>query len=225
MGSTEPTTDIDIVVQGYTPRYRAEVKKLLGVEGGSKVTDDAHDHGGTTKFGISLRFLASEGAFDDDHDGKADFDLDMDGDIDGQDVRALTAGDAIYLYHRCFWEPLNCDRYPQPIGEMLFDQAVNGGRTTACKLLQRAINSCVMEARAKMGARNAPMLLAVDGVLGTQSVNALVWVRAYPPQGIDALVSAFRNAARERYRQIVARYPDQRKYLDGWLARADQLGR
>jgi lysozyme family protein len=58
------------------------VNDVLGTEGG--FVDDKVDRGGTTKFGISLRFLAAEGAFDADGDGKADFDLDLDGDIDGR---------------------------------------------------------------------------------------------------------------------------------------------
>jgi hypothetical protein len=37
--------------------------------------------------------------------------------------------------------------------------------------------------------------------------------------GIDGLVTAFREAARERYRNIVVRYPDLKRFLNGWLAR------
>jgi hypothetical protein len=83
-GTPQPSPD-DILVQGYTTRYAAAAKKLLLIEGG--FVDDPTDRGGTTKYGISLRFLAAAGAFDSDGDGIADFDLDMDGDIDGADVR------------------------------------------------------------------------------------------------------------------------------------------
>jgi hypothetical protein len=92
-GTPQPTPD-DILVQGYTTRYAAAAKKLLLIEGG--FVDDPTDRGGTTKYGISLRFLAAAGAFDSDGDGIADFDLDMDGDIDGADVRKLTRGDAVF---------------------------------------------------------------------------------------------------------------------------------
>jgi hypothetical protein len=43
--------------------------------------------------------------------------------------------------------------------------------------------------------------------------------------GVTGLVTAYREAARERYRNIVARYPDQKRFLNGWLARADALGK
>ena len=212
--------DAPITVQGYSPRYAAAVKDVLGTEGG--FVDDKVDRGGTTKFGISLRFLAAEGAFDADGDGKADFDLDLDGDIDGQDIRRLTRGDAIFLYHRCFWLRLQAETFARPVGEMLFDQAVNGGLATARKLLQRAINSCVMAA--PKGAR-APALLKVDGAIGNATRDALLWVLGYPGLGMPALVQEYRGAARERYQAIVRRFPDQRRFLGGWLARAERLGR
>ena len=215
MGEEAPIT-----VQGYSPRYAAAVKDVLGTEGG--FVDDKVDRGGTTKFGISLRFLAAEGAFDADGDGKADFDLDGDGDIDGQDIRRLTRGDAIFLYPRCFWLRLQAETFAQPIGEMLFDQAVNGGLTAARKLLQRAINNCLLLSKASV---RKPGLLKVDGTIGDITRDALVWVLGYPGLGMPALVTEYRSAARERYQAIVRRFPDQKRFLGGWLARADRLGR
>lgn len=212
-----------ISVEGYSARYARAVDELLGIEGG--LSDDPVDRGGTTKYGISLRFLVAAGAFDDDKDGKADFDLDMDGDIDGADVRMLTVQDARYLYLRHFWQPLGAEGFPVPIGEMLFDQAVNGGLVTAKKLLQRAINQCLLEGKVQMGSKTAPAQLAVDGKLGVKTREALAWVLRYPSFGMTKIVMAFREAVRERYRQIVARFPSQKKFLRGWLARAERLGR
>lgn len=222
----QANSDAEIVVTAYSQRYLDASAELIDVsEGGAKVTNDPVDRGGTTKFGISLRFLASEGAFDEDGDGKADFDLDMDGDIDGADVRALTRGDAVFLYHRCFWKRLDCESHPRPLGEMLFDQGVNGGLVAARKLLQRALNTSLMEARQRMGSNSAPALLKVDGVLGDLSREAEIWVLKYPAFGMPAIIANYRAAARERYRAIAARYPSQRRFLNGWLARADRLGR
>ena len=219
--ATLPETTEDIVVLGRSPRYAAALRKLLGEEGG--FVDDPADRGGTTNYGISLRFLAAEGAFDSDGDGKADFDLDMDGDIDGRDIRLLSRSDAAWLYQKCFWEPLRCEQWPAPIGEMLFDQAVNGGAFAARKLLQRAVNQCLMEA-GKAGA-SPPANLPVDGALGEATSAALLWVLRNPGKGMPALIGAFRDAVRERYRQIVSRNPSQQRFLRGWLARAERLGR
>ena len=132
-------------------------------------------------------------------------------------------GDAKFLYNRCFWQRVGADQLPRPIGEMVFDQAVNGGLHAAKKMLQRAINQCLMEA-GRSGA-NAPVNLAVDGALGATTTAALGWVLRHPGAGMPALVEAYRDAVRERYRAIVRRFPSQQRFLRGWLARAERLGK
>ena len=222
--ASPPETSSDtseIVVEGYSPRFAAAVRKLLKIEGG--FVDDPRDHGGATKYGISLRFLAAEGHFDHDADGRADFDLDLDGDIDWIDIRLLKRGDAVFLYHRCFWQKLQADTFPAPISEMMFDQAVNGGLVAARKLLQRAISTCTMNP----GFRAArPFLtVAVDGEIGGKTRESLAAVLQWPTLGASALSDAYCAAAAERYRAIVRRWPDQQRFLNGWLARAAELGR
>ncbi len=214
MDREKSLSEPEIVVRG-SRRFVRAFAKLLGIEG--DFVDDPVDRGGATKYGISLRFLAAEGAFDDNGDGFADYDLDMDGDIDGRDVRLITIDQAGYLYHRFFWTALECESFPEPIGEMLFDQGVNGGATAARKLLQRAINACF--------ARTGYSLIEVDGKIGPETRGALDKVLANGWLGMDAFVEAFREAARDRYRAIVRRYPKQKRFLNGWLNRADELGR
>lgn len=209
---------------GYSPRFEAAFKDLMKVEGG--FVDNRHDAGGATIYGISLRFLIAEGRVDLDRDGRADFDLDMDGDIDGQDVRRLTPDHARALYWRCFWLRIGAEQFARPLGEALFDQAVNGGIVSAGKLLQRAVNTCLMGSRL-MGSRAATRLelLAVDGRIGPATHKAVAWVLRWPGLGMPSLIAAFRSAAKERYRSIAQRNPSQQVFLKGWLARADRLGR
>lgn len=218
--TSQPAADPEIVVRGYSPRYDAAFRALIREEGGH--VNDPADRGGETKYGISLRFLKAEGALDQDGDGLADFDLDMDGDVDGADIRRLTLADAKALYHRCFWLRIGAEQLIRPIGEMLFDQAVNGGLTAARKLLQRAINNCLMSTFKRAGPR---ALLAVDGEIGQRTRDALLWVLQYPALGMPALTSAYREAVKARYRAIAANNPSQRRFLNGWMARADRLGR
>lgn len=54
--------------------------------------DDAGDPGGATKYGVSLRFLRSEG-----------YDIDGDGDVDVDDVKAVTKAKARELFRKHFW--------------------------------------------------------------------------------------------------------------------------
>ena len=204
---------------GYSPRFEAAFKDLMKVEGG--FVDNRHDAGGATIYGISLRFLIAEGRVDLDRDGRADFDLDMDGDIDGQDIRKLTPDHARALYWRCFWLRIEAEQFARPLGEALFDQAVNGGVVSAGRLLQRAVNTCVMGSRAS----TRPGLLVVDGRIGPATHKAVAWVLRWPGLGMPALLGAFRSAAKERYRSIAERNASQGVFLKGWLARADRLGR
>ena len=177
--------------------------------------DDPVDRGGATKYGISLRFLVNAGQVDRDADGYADFDLDFDGDIDKHDIRKLTIEDAVYLYHEHFWKPLDADSFPEPIGEMLFDQGVNGGNHAARKLLQRAVNAGLADL-------SLPTI-KVDGALGPMTRASLKTV--VQRLGVDYLAEDFREAVRARYRAIVRNDPSQRRFLRGWLNRADKIGR
>lgn len=203
-----------IVVTAFTDRFLHAFRELLGIEGG--YVNDKLDRGGATKYGISLRFLVEEGMLDEDLDGFADFDLDMDGDIDRHDIAQLTIGDARSLYKRSFWEAMDCDSFPPPIGEMLFDQGVNGGIGAARKLLQRALNAVLRNHRYRT------MALDVDGRIGgvTRAVFTSMWLR-HP----DEIVEQFREAAKDRYMAIVRRNPSQARFLKGWLNRAEALGR
>lgn len=207
----------EIVVDGWSSRFARAVEKLLGIEG--DYVNDKHDSGGATRYGISLRFLKADGLIDADKDGFADFDLDFDGDIDVADIRQLSLADARALYHRCFWLPLGCDNYAQPIGEMLFDQAVNGGAHAAKRILQQAINRCLAKSS------SAPEFIAEDGRIGAKTYDAMNWVIRWGALGMPALISAYRDAVKARYRAIAAANPTQKRFLNGWLNRAEELGR
>lgn len=202
-----------LIIRG-SRRYARAFNELLGIEGG--FVDDPVDRGGATKYGISLRFLIAEGSIDRDANGFADYDLDMDGDIDGRDIRRLTLDDAFRLYKECFWDRLDCESFPEPVGEMMFDQGVNGGLHAARVLLQRALNQLLAETR-----RNT---LLVDGKVGEKTRRALDTVLRCPLLGMTAFVEAYRYAVKQRYHAIVRSNPSQRRFLKGWLNRADRLG-
>lgn len=182
---------------------------VVGVSEGGKANYRA-DHGGATNRGISLRFLKSEGILDANHDGFADFDLDFDGDIDADDVNALTPDEALSLYYRCFWRRLDLGRLPEHIDAAVFDQAVNGGSVAAVKLLQKAVNRLVSGA------------VAVDGVLGRVTV-AKVWTLIRTEQH-DDLLSRYRQEAELRYNGIARADHSQVEFLAGWVSRARRLG-
>lgn len=216
MTTAAPPVSTPSADSAISARFDAAFRRLIRLEGGD--VNHPADRGGATAYGISLRFLLAEGRIDANRDGVADFDLDMDGDIDGADIRQLKPEHARALYHRCFWQRLDGDSYPAPLGEALFDQAVNGGLGTACKLLQSAIN----RAATVSDLRSIP--LAVDGVIGKRTRAQLDSLLKRPDGGMRSIISAYRAAAADRYRAIVARDASQVVFLRGWLRRASELG-
>lgn len=203
--------------RAFTPsdgaRFQQVFARVEGIEGG--LVDDPVDHGGLTSGGVTLRFLVAEGKVDLDHDGFADFDLNHDGDIDGQDLRLLTREDREALFERCLWLRTGFWTLPRTFDCALYDEAVNSGVVASVKLLQRALNATF---RTYFGLEP----LTVDGGLGpvTRARLQLAFDKNHAP---DAL-AAYRKAAADRYIAIVARDTTQRKYIAGWLKRASELG-
>jgi lysozyme family protein len=89
---------------------------LIKEEGG--YVNDADDHGGETKYGISQRSYPEI------------------------DIKSLTLEDAKAIYKKDFWDNLNLDMVvPEVIAIKVFNLAVNVGCKTAVIILQRAIRA------------------------------------------------------------------------------------
>ena len=113
-------------------------------EGG--FADHPSDPGGTTNYGVSLRFLRSIGKLGD---------IDGDGDVTEADIRALTPETAAAILKIHFWDPLSLDRLPTPLALVVYDTAVNMGPGVARRLVQEAL------------------LVKVDGIWGPKTWAAL----------------------------------------------------
>jgi lysozyme family protein len=113
------------------------------------------------------------------------------------------------FYRYEFWSKVRADDLPHPIGEKVFNVAVNMGIGRAGRLLQKAVNDC--------GA-----VLKIDGDIGPRTVNATQW--AASRCGVDRVIDLICMAQAKKYRQIVAANPSQQVFLDGWLRRAAYRG-
>lgn len=170
---------------------------VLQHEGG--FVDDPDDPGGATNMGISLRFLKDV--------DPALADIDGDGDVDADDIRAMTRVQAVRLYRHKFWDALWCPALPDDIALLVFDTGVNMGRGRAARLLQRSLNRC------------AHAGLVVDGRIGPVTAAA---ARAFAGRGV---VERYLFERAFDYCDICRANPVLKKYLFGWLLRLQALGR
>ena len=92
------------------------IERVIESEGGSKITKDPSDAGGTTKYGISQRAYPK------------------------LDIENLTERDAKEIYYNDYWIPSKSAQVPAQIREIYFDMVVNFGRRGAVKVLQQACN-------------------------------------------------------------------------------------
>lgn len=166
---------------------------VMAQEGG--YVDDKVDLGGATKFGISLRFLKGLGSSGD---------IDDDGDIDPEDIVALTRDRAEWFYRMFFWDELGLDRVPPRVAAVVLDTAVNMGYRPAVKLLQQAAKNCGGEC-------------AVDGVLGPQTIAAV-------STAIEAQLCLTIILLRAlKYNDLAIKNPALKRFLPGWLNRVGAL--
>lgn len=110
------------------------------------------------------------------------------------------------FYRLEYWNKLCCDELPARIACELFDSAVNCGRETAVRWLQRAVNLFADQ-----------KILIEDGVIGGQTIaKATVQVANW---GDIHLLKALNGQQYSHYQQLVEKNPQQRVFLRGWLSR------
>lgn len=99
--------------------FERALTAVLTVEG--DYSDDAHDPGGKTRFGITEAVARANG-----YTGE---------------MRQLPREVADAIYRKDYWAPCHCDALPWPLSLYVFDAAVNQGVQPAIKMLQRALDT------------------------------------------------------------------------------------
>lgn len=173
---------------------RSLAEDIVRREGGW--VDDPDDSGGATNYGVSLRYARGIG-----------LDLDGDGDTDADDIRLVTPDKAVDLYLDDFYYKPRFHRLPEPLHAVIFDMAVNAGPPRALILLQEVLNMVGYD-------------LTEDGVMGPKTRRAAE--EAYSMMG-EWLINAYVEQRKNFYRSLAARNPSQRKFLRGWLNRAEEF--
>jgi len=176
--------------------FNHAVGVVLKHEGG--YINHRSDPGGATNYGISLRFLHARGELD----GIEEFDIDGDGDIDADDIKALSVQDARGIYFRYWWSKYNYHLLlDMDIATKIFDMSVNMGSRQSHKLAQRA-------------ARADGRLLKDDGLLGPKSFKGLNGCNP------DILLGALRVQCECFYKSLINNKPEFKVFEAGWLVRA-----
>lgn len=118
------------------------------------------------------------------------------------DIPKLSLEEAKNIYYCDYWKPERyCEIADLSITIKLFSSAVNMGPRTAHRLIQQALRA--VETR-----------VVEDGWLGSKTINAINIAEPI------SLLSALKSEAAGHYRVLVVRYPEQKKFLKGWLNRA-----
>lgn len=185
------------MIVSNTQKIRAADRMLdfiLEREGG--FVNDPKDPGGATNYGISLRFLQTI--------DPAMADLDEDGDVDVDDIFALSPDLARAFYRQFFYQPMEIHKYPAPLGAAMLDMGVNMGKRRAGRILQEALNKC--------GAA-----VAVDGIVGPKTRTALMF---FDPMEVLRAVLLLRVFV---YADLCRRNPDLTRFFFGWVERVRHL--
>lgn len=113
---------------------------------------------------------------------------------DGE-MKALTVDVVKPFYKQLYWDKVNGDNLPKGLDYVAFDFAVNAGPAQAVKFIQRGV-----------GVKD-------DGVIGPVTLSKIAQANT------RMLILGFTNQKELFYRNIVARKPEQNRFLKGWLTR------
>lgn len=181
---------------------------VLSNEGG--FVDNPNDAGGTTNFGLSLRFLRQ---IPENRLRKCGIFLPPPP-MDLKEIKDLTIDQARWIYSDEFWERTPYEKIEnQSIANYVFDMAVQHGESQAIKLLQRAL----------WAVRSQKYFVLDDGVLGEKTIVAVnLLTTTFVP--LEASLQSALMAERAGYmRLLCVENPKNKEFLDGWLNRCYRI--
>lgn len=178
-----------------------QIEDIIRREGG--FNDIKEDRGGATNLGISLRYARSVG-----------LDLDEDGDTDNDDIKLVTPEEAAKLYKRDFYFGPRIHKMPSKLRPQLFDISVNAGGARAIILLQEVINDLTS---------HSSNFISEDGAVGPKTIRAAEY--AIKKHGYKLLNNSIVDARIGFYTRLAARRPSQKRFIKGWINRAEEFRR
>lgn len=185
--------------------FEYAIEVILEHEGG--FVNDAHDPGGATNFGLSLRWMRKAGELAPEVLDLLD--VDDDGVLTVDDVRGVTPKVARLMYRDFFWLPAYEDIRSRDVATKVADLGVNMGTVQAARIAQRA-------------ARAHGFKLVDDGVIGPRTLNAWNAVGVRLLFTLREAYAGFHRALVIRNDALIAEgvdVVDLYRFLAGWLNR------
>ncbi|HWT40136.1 MAG TPA: glycosyl hydrolase 108 family protein [Dongiaceae bacterium] len=186
------------------------IQDIIGIEGGDTETDDPNDHGGDTKYGVTLKEAATFSS-----QLKSQFGWDG-------TMTNFTEAMAMWVYVNGYWNVMNLTTvfnvHPL-LAHKLFDIGVNLGVGEAGQFLQRVLNVL------NKGQAWYPNL-KVDGNIGSVTAGALatyVQKRGSAPMGVWHVLFGLTALQGNFYITDAEHDATQESFEDGWLERAADI--
>lgn len=117
----------------------------------------------------------------------------------GLDIKNLTQGDAVEIYKMDYWDSNSYSETLPSIGAKMLDMAINMGSSRANKILQKVVGT------------------KEDGIIGPKTLAAVAKMDE------EILISALIVEQSSFYKNLAKKRPTNKKFLNGWLARANRL--
>ena len=112
-----------------------------------------------------------------------------------EDIKGITDKEAREIYEQNYYYKTKINELPENIQASVFDMNINAG-PNAIKILQRLA-----------GVKD-------DGIIGPQTIKAV--------QEANITLDQYADARIKYYKQVVKNDPDKKKYLKGWINRANK---
>lgn len=169
------------------------IERVIEREGG--FVDHAHDRGGATKYGITIKTLSQY----------------LKREATVRQVKNMSAELAKEIYEQRYYYGPGFHKIPEALQEFCFDAGINHGPGRAVRFLQRVCNeACV-----------TGLEIDEDGALGPMSYTAIR--ETFDVIGKEIFLKALFEMREAFYWRIVDRDSTQQSFINGWINRLKDL--
>lgn len=169
---------------------------LILKDEGSKYSNNPHDSGGPTKWGIT----------------KKTYETFFNKKVENSEIEEMPAFVAKQIYTAVYWLPLSCDKISDDAFSCaIYDSGVLYGVGTIGLLTQKALLSC-------------GVAIKLDGKFGDKSASLLnEFLVGSVHDARNLLMGAVHGLLLKHIDEIISKHPEDEEFRNGWTRRADRL--